>query len=102
MGALPEVGMVETETYTIEGPDGDVEEIELPAGLIDVFAEQGEDPTVVVGDIVVQAFAQQAHVTVHHAEGDVPSDLEALNDEMERLFEERFGVSLADAMGHSH
>ena len=94
--------MVETETYTIEGPDGDVETIELPGGLVDVFAEQGEEPTTVVGDIVVQAFAQQAHVVVHHAEDDVPGDLEALNDEMERLFEERFGVSLADAMGHSH
>lgn len=94
--------MVETETYTIEGPDGDTEAIELPAGLVDVFAEQGEEPTDIVGDIVVQAFAQQAHVVVHHAEGDTPGDLEALNDEMERLFEERFGVSLADAMGHSH
>jgi hypothetical protein len=93
--------MVETETYTIEGPDGDVEEIELPAGLVEVFA-QGEDPTVVVGDMAVNMLAQQAHVQVHHAEGDVPGDLEALNGEMERLFEERFGVSLADAMGHSH
>ncbi|WP_142856563.1 DUF7545 family protein [Salinigranum halophilum] len=94
--------MVETETYTIEGPDGDVEEIQLPSGLVDIFAEQGEEPTDVVGDIVVQAFAQQAHVVVHHAEGEVPGDLEELNDEMENIFEERFGVSLADAMGHSH
>jgi hypothetical protein len=94
--------MVETETYTIEGPGGDVESVELPSGLVDVFAEQGEEPTDVVGDIVVQAFAQQAHVVVHHAEGEVPGDLEELNDEMERIFEERFGVSLADAMGHSH
>ena len=94
--------MVETETYTIEGPDVVTEAIELPAGIVDVFAEQGEEPTDVVGDIVVQAFAQQAHVVVHHAEGDTPGDLEALTDEMERLFEERFGVSLADAMGHSH
>jgi hypothetical protein len=94
--------MVETETYTIEGPGGDTEAIELPSGLVDVFAEQGEEPTDVVGDIVVQAFAQQAHVVVHHAEGDVPGDLDALNEEMERIFEERFGVSLDEAMGHSH
>jgi hypothetical protein len=93
--------MVETETYSIEGPDGDVEEIELPAGLLEVFA-QGEDPTVVVGDMAVNMLAQQAHVQVHHAEGDVPADLEALNEKMEELFEARFGVSLADAMGHSH
>jgi hypothetical protein len=94
--------MVETETYTIEGPDGDVEAVELPSGLVDVFAEQGEEPTDVVGDIVVQAFAQQAHVVVHHAEGEVPADLGELNEEMERIFEDRFGVSLAEAMGHSH
>lgn len=94
--------MVETETYTIEGPRGDVEEIELPTGLVDVFAEQGEDATDVVGDILVQSFAQQAHVVVHHSEGDAPADLAELNDKMEELFEARFGVSLADAMGHSH
>jgi hypothetical protein len=94
--------MVETETYTIEGPGGDVEEVELPAGLVDVFAEAGEEPTDVVGDIVVQAFAQQAHVVVHHADDDAPADLAELNEEMENIFEERFGVSLADAMGHSH
>jgi hypothetical protein len=94
--------MVETETYTIEGPDGDVEEIELPAGLVDVFAEQGEQPTNVVGDLVVQAFAQQAHVVVHHGEGDTPEDLSELNGKMEDIFEERFGVTLEEAMGHSH
>ena len=94
--------MVETETYTIEGPDGDSEEIELPSGLVDVFSEPGDTPTEIVGDIVVQAFAQQAHVVVHHADDDVPEDLEALNGAMEDIFEERFGVSLSDAMGHSH
>ena len=94
--------MVDTETYTIEGPGGDVEEVELPEGLVDVFTEQGEEATNVVGDLVVQSFAQQAHVAVHHGEGETPADLEELNEKMEELFEERFGVSLADAMGHSH
>lgn len=94
--------MVDTETYTIEGPDDDVETVELPEGLVDVFTEQGEEATNVVGDLVVQSFAQQAHVAVHHGEGDTPADLAELNEKMEELFEERFGVSLADAMGHSH
>ena len=93
--------MVETETYSIEGPDGTVEEIQLPSGLVELFA-QGEDPTVVVGDMAVNMLAQQAHAQVHHAEGQVPDELDALNGKMEELFEERFGVSLADAMGHSH
>lgn len=94
--------MVDTETYTIEGPDGDVEEVELPAGLVDVFAEQGEEPTDVVGDILVQSFAQQAHVVVHHSQGDAPADLAEINEKMEELFEARFGTSLQEAMGHSH
>jgi hypothetical protein len=94
--------MVETETYTIEGPNGDSEELELPAGLVDIFAEQGEDPTDVVADIVVQAFAQQAHVVAHHSEGEAPGDIAEINEKMEELFEERFGIALSDALGHSH
>ena len=94
--------MVDTETYTIEGPDGDTETVELPAGLVDMFTEQGEEPTDVVGDILIQAFAQQSHAVVHHGQGDVPGDVEAINETMEELFEERFGQSLQDAMGHSH
>jgi hypothetical protein len=93
--------MVETETYTIEAPDGTVEEIELPSGLLDVFG-QGEESAVVLGDMAVNMLAQQAHVQVHHAEGDVPDDFKTLNEKMEELFESRFGVSLAEAMGHSH
>lgn len=93
---------VETETYTIEGPDGNVEEVELPAGLADVFTEQGEAGTAVVADFVVHAFAQQAHAVVHHAEGEPAADLAALNDRMEEIFEERFGTSLTEALGHSH
>ncbi|ADE02951.1 DUF7545 family protein [Haloferax volcanii] len=94
--------MVETETYTIEGPGGDTEALELPAGLVDVFAEQGEDPTDVVADVVVQAFAQQAHVVAHHSEGGAPADIAEINEQMEELFEDRFGVPLSDALGHSH
>ncbi|ELZ92136.1 MULTISPECIES: DUF7545 family protein [Haloferax] len=94
--------MVETETYTIEGPGGDTEALELPAGLVDIFAEQGEDPTDVVADVVVQAFAQQAHVVAHHSEGGAPADIAEINEQMEELFEERFGVPLSDALGHSH
>ncbi|MFC7204131.1 hypothetical protein ACFQJC_11450 [Haloferax namakaokahaiae] len=94
--------MVETETYTIEGPNGDTEDFELPAGLVDIFAEQGEEGTNVVADIVVQAMAQQAHVVAHHGEGEGPADIAEINEKMEELFEDRFGISLADALGHSH
>ena len=92
----------ETDEFTIDGPGDTSETVEIPAGLADVFTEQGEDATAVVADFVVQAFAQQTHAVVHHSQDDVPADLETLNDQMEEIFEERFGVSLADAMGHDH
>lgn len=94
--------MTQTETYTVTGPDGDEESFELPAGLVDVLSEQGEDPTHVVSDVVVQAMAQQAHAIVHHSQGEVPEDIQEMNDTAEELFEERFGQSLQDALGHSH
>ncbi|WP_251343582.1 DUF7545 family protein [Haloplanus halophilus] len=94
--------MVETETYTIEGPDGDTDELELPEGLVDVLSEQGEDPTTVVAEIGLLSFVQRSHAMVHHAEGDVPADLEAINERAERLFEERFGMTFEEATGHSH
>jgi len=94
--------MVETETYAIEGPSGDTDDVELPAGLVDTLAEQGEAPTQVISDIVVQALAQHAHALVHHSEGETPADLAEINETMEDLFEDRFGMPLSDAMGHSH
>lgn len=102
MAVSQPLGMVETETYTIEGPDGDTDDVELPAGLVDTLAEQGEEPTQVISDIVVQALAQHAHALVHHSQGETPADLAEMNDEMEAIFEDRFGMSLSDAMGHSH
>ncbi|KTG10033.1 hypothetical protein AUR64_10550 [Haloprofundus marisrubri] len=94
--------MVETETYTIEGPDGDEDTVELPAGLVDVLSEQGEQPTEVVGDILLLSFVQRAHAIVHHSEGETPQDLAEINEKGEELFEERFGMTLAEATGHSH
>lgn len=91
-----------TEAFTIVGPDQAEEVVELPAGLGDIFAEEDESPTVVAADFMIQAFAQQTHAVVHHSEGNPPSDLKRLNEHMERLFEDRFGVSLAEAMGHAH
>lgn len=94
--------MSETQTYTIEGPDGEEDTVSLPTHIIDLMSEGDENGAKVVGDIVVQAFAQQAHVRVHHAEGEPSEELVEANDELEDLFEERFGLSLADAMGHHH
>jgi len=94
--------MGETETYAVTGPDGDEESFELPAGLVDVLSQQGEQPSRVISDVVVQAMAQQAHQIAHHSEGEVPDDIEEMNDTAAELFEERFGQSLEEALGHSH
>ncbi len=94
--------MGKTETYTITGPNGEEESFELPAGLVDILSDQGEQSTRVVSDVVVQAMAQQAHVIAHHSEGEVPEDIAEMNETAAELFEERFGQSLEDALGHSH
>ena len=94
--------MGKTETYTITDPNGEEESFELPAGLVDILSDQGEQSTRVVSDVVVQAMAQQAHVIAHHSEGEVPEDIAEMNETAAELFEERFGQSLEDALGHSH
>ncbi|MES3160141.1 MAG: hypothetical protein PPP55_01050 [Halorubrum sp.] len=94
--------MGETETYTVTDPNGEEESFELPAGLVDLLSEGGEPQTRVVTDVIVQAMAQQAHVIAHHSEGSVPDDIAEMNETAEELFEERFGQSLQEALGHSH
>lgn len=94
--------MVDTETYTVKTPDGRTDEVELPEGLVDLMAQQGENPATVVTDVVMQAMAQQAHVIAHHSEGETPEDVAEIEETAAELFEERFGRSLEEAMGHSH
>ena len=51
--------MVDTELYTIEGPDGDTDELELPEGLVDVLSEQGEATTTVAAGIALLSLVQR-------------------------------------------
>ena len=102
MAATAPLDMVDTNAYTIEGPDGASETLDVPAGLVETLAEPDEESTTVLSDIVVQALAQHAHSLVHHAEGEPSPELVELNEAVEELFEDRFGMSLEDAMGHSH
>jgi hypothetical protein len=94
--------MVNIQTYTVEGPEGNEDSVELPADLVEMMREGDESGASVIGDVVLQAFAQQAHARVHHAEGGVSDEMEAINETVEELFEERFGISLSEAMGHQH
>ncbi|MFB6124069.1 MAG: hypothetical protein ABEJ78_11510 [Haloferacaceae archaeon] len=90
------------ETYTIEAPNGDTDTVELPDGLVDVLSEQGESPATVVAEVALLSFVQRAHSIVHHSDGEVPEDLIEIDEKAEELFEERFGVSFAEATGHQH
>ena len=92
----------DTETYTVEGPDGETTDVELATGVVDLLAQQGQRKVDVVDEILIQSFAQQAHVVAHHTEGETPADVTEIEETMAELFEEAFGQSLEDAMGHSH
>ncbi|MFW5938584.1 MAG: DUF7545 family protein [Halanaeroarchaeum sp.] len=82
--------------------DGDTDEIELPADLVDLFREQPAETDVeIVGDMTVMAFAERAHAIVHHGQGE-DEDLEAIESEAMDVFEERFGMTYGEATGHSH
>ncbi|WP_435347278.1 DUF7545 family protein [Haloarchaeobius sp. HRN-SO-5] len=92
---------IETLTFTIESSDGDSDEVTLPAGLVDVLAEQGQSPTEVVADIAMLSFASRAHHIAHHGEESDPQidEIEAATMD---FFEERFGVTFGEATGHQH
>lgn len=89
----------ETVTLSIEGSDG-ADEVDLPARLIEMLAEEGESTAQVVGDLATMSCAQRIHAVVHHGEGD--EDLADVEDHAMELFEERFGMSYEEATGHSH
>ncbi|WP_049980610.1 DUF7545 family protein [Halolamina rubra] len=94
--------MADTETFTIEGPEGETDTVELPPVMLELMRDGDEPDAQIIADIVLQAFAQQAHARVHHAEGGVADEIEDANDTLEELFEDRFGISLSEAMGHQH
>ncbi|MFP9190645.1 DUF7545 family protein [Natronosalvus vescus] len=92
---------VETTTFSIETADGDTDEVTLPSGLVDLLAEGDQTQAETVGDITLLSFASRAHHIVHH--GEEPSEeLEAQEARAMELFEERFGVTFAEATGHHH
>lgn len=93
---------VETVTLTITTEHGDEDDLTLPAGLLDALGEEGDTPPDVVGDLAMLSVANRAHHMVHHGEGEPDPELAALEESALDLFEERFGVSFAEATGHSH
>ncbi|MFB6136508.1 MAG: hypothetical protein ABEJ04_07085 [Halobacteriaceae archaeon] len=97
--------MVETETFTVTAPDGDEADVELPVGLVDMFADEDQDSRAeVVADIALMAFTSRAHMVAHHSDGEeeFDADVEAIEEATLDLFEERFGMTYGEATGHSH
>ena len=92
---------VETISFAIQSDDGTADELTVPAGLVDLVAEGGQSPAETVGDVVLLSFASRVHHVVHHGE-DADEELEAQEEVTMDLFEERFGVTFAEATGHHH
>lgn len=93
---------VETVTFTIESPDGDTDDVTVPAPVLDLLSEEDVTRTEVVGDMALLSLVQQVHAVVHHGEEEVGPELRDAEEAASELFEERFGVSYAEATGHSH
>lgn len=91
----------DTLTLRIESDDAS-DELEVPAGLVDLLAEGDESAPEVVGDVALFGLAQRAHGAVHHAEGEVDDQLRDAESVAMDLFEERFGMTFGEATGHSH
>ncbi|AKH98132.1 DUF7545 family protein [Halanaeroarchaeum sulfurireducens] len=83
--------------------DGETDELELPADLLDLFRETPEETDAeIVADMVVMAFAERAHAIVHHGENADDEELQAIESEAMDVFEDRFGTTYAEMTGHSH
>lgn len=91
---------VNTLTLTISTEDAS-DEVELPTGLVDLLAEGDQNAAETVGDITLLSFASRAHHFVHHAE-ETDEALEAQEERIMELFEERFGQTYGEMTGHQH
>ena len=89
-------------TLRIEASDGTEDTFDVPATILDRLSEGDEPAAAVAADVALMAFAGRAHALVHHGHGEADDDLEAAEQAILDDFEARFGVTYAEATGHSH
>ena len=94
--------MADTIAFTIQGDDDSTDEVEIPATLLEMLAEDEQPTAAVIGDLALFSCAQRVHGAVHHGHSEPDDELVAVESETMELFEERFGASFAELTGHSH
>lgn len=92
----------DTVTFQIDATDGTADDIDVPTTIIDRLSDGDEPAAAVAADVTLMAFAGRAHALVHHSEGGADPELEAAEEAILDDFEARFGVTYAEATGHSH
>lgn len=89
-------------SVTVE-TDENADELEIPAKILELYREDPEESDAqIAGDMLVMAFTERAHALAHHGDGEEIEDIEAVESEMLDAFEDRFGLTYAEATGHSH
>lgn len=88
-------------TVTISTDDSE-DTLELPAGIVDVFAGEDQSGAEAIGDLILVDMTHRLHGLVAHGEGTPEPELVDLEAAVQEQFEERFGASFAELTGHSH
>ena len=89
-------------TIQLDASDGTTDSFDVPTTLLDRLSE-GEEPAAgIAADVALMGFAGRAHALVHHGEGGADPELEAAERSVLDAFEARFGMTYAEATGHSH
>ncbi|AGN02327.1 hypothetical protein L593_11920 [Salinarchaeum sp. Harcht-Bsk1] len=95
--------MADTYTLTIESDsEHEDETVEVPQGAIDALAQDDDSPTVMAGDLVMLGLAQQLHANVFHSEQAPSEQIQQANEDLDELFEDRFGMTFEEMAGHEH
>lgn len=93
---------IETTTVRIESEDGDTDELTLPRELLTMVDEGGQTDAEIVADVAMLSFASRIHHLVAHGQGEPDETVQAIEEDVMDRFEERFGMTFAEATGHDH